>query len=229
MDFSSWAALIAFSLAVYGWGRLAFAFFHPGRAPLHAYATGLGIVTLIFFGGLLNAGKLATAVGLGVCAYGGIALAVVFLALTLRARERRSDLSSRLPGITSPSALLLLVFVLAVATFLAIELMPTQAFNFHDDFFMYMVRPVRMQMTGTVGGNPFEVLGLSDLGAQSFLQGIFLLWLPVTNITAFDTLVCFSLGILLMAEIGCSNRVTWLLVALAIAVYVVVNIRNGHE
>src|SRR3981189_3306575 len=96
MDFSSWAALIAFSLAAYGWGRLAFELFHPGRAPLHVYVTGLGIIALTFIGGLLNAAKLATTLGLNVCAYAGIALAITFLALPLRTAQRRAGMSSKL-------------------------------------------------------------------------------------------------------------------------------------
>jgi hypothetical protein len=107
--------------------------------------------------------------------------------------------------------------------FLVIQLLPTRFFNFHDDFFSYFVRPIRMLTTGSLGGNPFELLGMSDFGAQSYLQAFFLLSLPLTDLPAFDTVFCFLLGMLLLAEIGRMNAVPLPLVALGLAVYVVIN------
>jgi hypothetical protein len=220
MIFLSLMALIGFTLAAYGWGRLAFLCAYPGRAPLHAYATGLGVVVLIFIGGVLNAVALATTAGLLVCAYGGILLAMAFLAWSVRTTQWRLKIIREK---ASAPTLLLLIFAAAAASFLLAEVLPTAIFNYHDDFFSYMVRPIRMQTVGTVGGNPFELIGLSDFGAQSFLQGIFLLWLPLTSITALDTVFCFLLGIFLIAEIGSKNGASVLFVSLAIVVYVMID------
>jgi hypothetical protein len=216
---SSLMALIGFALAAYGWGRVAFLLAYPGRAPLHAYATGLGVVVLIFVGGVLNAVALATTAGLLVCAYAGILLAIAFLAWSVKTGWHRKNIREKV----SAPAVLLLLFASAAAAFLLLELLPTTVFNYHDDFFSSMVRPIRMQTVGTVGGNPFELIGLSDFGAQSFLQGILLLWLPLTDITAFDTVFCFLLGMFLIAEIGRRNGVSALFIALAIIVYAVID------
>jgi hypothetical protein len=219
MVFVSFAALCAFALACYGWGRLAFELIYREHPPLHAYATGLGLVVLSFIGGILNATKQATTLNLHVCAYAGIALAVFFSIRTVSKAGWRSIISGRrlIPGVV------LLVFVSCAAAFLVIQLLPTRFFNFHDDFFSYFVRPIRMQTTGSLGGNPFELLGMSDFGAQSYLQAFFLLWLPLTDLPAFDTVFCFLLGMLLLAEIGRMNAVPLPLVALGAAVYVVIN------
>jgi hypothetical protein len=211
---------LLFSLICYGWGRLAFRLAYGRRAPLHAYVMGLGIVSLIFIGGLLNLVKQATELGLSICAIFGIGLAVYFLFGPIREATRRLIvLRTRI----SISGLLLSFFLIGVTAFLLIELVPTQLFHYSDDFFLYMVRPVRMLAIGTVGGNPFEVLGMSDFGAQSFLQAIFMLWLPLTSITEFDTVFCFLLGIILIVEIGRTSNAQVPVIALAIASFVVIS------
>ena len=220
MALSSWSALFFFSLACYGWGRLAFLLAYGRRAPLHAYVMGLGVVSLIFIGGLLNSVKQATDRGLSICVICGIGLAILFWLVPFRrATFRPIVLRTRI----SKLGLVLSFFLIGVAAFLLIELVPSELFNWYDDFFIYMVRPVRMLTTGTVGGNPFEILGISDFGAQSFLQAIFMLWLPLTSITEFDTVFCFLLGIILIVEIGCSNNAHLSLIALAIGVFLAIS------
>jgi hypothetical protein len=219
MVFASFVALSAFALTCYGWGRIAFELIYRGRPPLHAYAAGLGLIVLLFIGGILNAARQATTLSLSICAYAGIAFAIYFIARGLGRVGWRSSIAGKrsIPG------LLLLAFVGGLAAFLVTQLLPTQIFNLHDDFFSYFVRPIRMLATGSVGGNPYELLGMSDYGAQSFLQAFFLVWLPLTDLPAFDTIFCFLLGILLLAEIGHMNAAPSPLIALAIAVYVVIN------
>jgi hypothetical protein len=90
-------------------------------------------------------------------------------------------------------------------------------------FFSYLVRSVRMEATGTIGSNPFELLGLSDLGPQSFLQAVLQNWLPLDDAYAFDTIFCFLLGICLLAEQGRIQAVPTALIALAIVAYVAIN------
>jgi hypothetical protein len=217
---SSVAALFAFSLTCYGWGRLVFRFVYGPRAPLHAYVMGLGVVTLTAVGGVLNSANQATRFGLSTCAFFGIAITICFGLMSLRKSGWPSDilrLRISIPGI------LLLCFVLGWIAFLLIELLPSQILNHTDDFQTYMVRPVRMQSLGTVGGVPFELLGMTDFGAQAFLQAIFLLWAPLTSIAEFEVIFCFLLGIILVAEIGLSNDVLLPIIALAIAVFVAIN------
>jgi len=47
-------------------------------------------------------------------------------------------------------------------------------------------RVVRMRETGTLGGNPFELLGLNHFGVQAFFQGIMSTWLPIQYAYASD-------------------------------------------
>jgi hypothetical protein len=220
MALSSLPALFAFSLACYGWGRLVFRFVYGPRPPLHAYVMGLGVVTLTAIGGVLNSINQATKFGLSACAFSGIAITICFWLMSLRKSGWPLEiLRSRI----SIPVILLLSFVLGWTAFLLIELLPPQIFNHTDDFQTYLVRPVRMQSLGTVGGVPFEVLGMTDFGAQAFLQAIFLLWVPLTSIVEFEVIFCFLLGIILLAEIGRSNDVPLPIVALAIAVFVAIN------
>ena len=148
----------------------------------------------------------------------GIGLALAFLIQSGKAIEWRLLFSRS----AIPSWLCALT-VVGLGLFLAHELLPSQVFDYADDFFSYLVRPVRMQATGTVGGNPFELLGLSDLGPQSFLQAVLQIWLPLDDAYAFDTIFCFLLGICLLAEQGRIQFVPTALIALAIVVYVAIN------
>ena len=209
-------ALLGFTLCCYGWGRAAHIIIYRDRAALPAFTTGLGLVVLSFIGGVLNAARWATVPSLSFLAYGGIGLAAVFVVRAVATAPRRP----LLPGWPD---IVFVVFVLGLGVALVSALLPTQVFDYVDDFFSYLVRPVRMQATGTVGGNPFELLGLSDLGVQPFLQALLHIWLPLTDAYAFDTIFCFLLGLCLVAELGRVRRVPTALIVLAIAVYVAVN------
>jgi hypothetical protein len=209
-------ALLGFALCCYGWGRAAHSIFYRERAALPAFTTSLGVVVLSVFGGLLNAAHWASASSLSFLGYGGIVLAVVFF---VRA-ARGGSLRARLP--VWPDVVFV-AFVLGLGIVLIAALLPTRAFDYVDDFFSYLVRPVRMLSTGTVGGNPFELLGLSDLGVQPFMQGLLNIWLPLTDAYAFDSIFCFLLGLCLVAELGRTRQIPTALVILTIAVYVAVN------
>ncbi|MBI3440712.1 MAG: hypothetical protein HY052_02735 [Proteobacteria bacterium] len=65
-----------------------------------------------------------------------------------------------------------------------------------------MPRSVRMLQTGSLGGNPFEVLGADSLGAQAFMQSFFVSHFPLGYINAFDAISCFVLGLFLLREMG---------------------------
>ena len=52
-------------------------------------------------------------------------------------------------------------------------LVPTGVFNLSDDFRTVLDRAVRMSQSGSVGGNPFDFLGLDGFGSQSCLPGFF--------------------------------------------------------
>ena len=188
----SLVALGAFALACYGWGSTAYALFYPGRDPSHAYIVTLGLAVLAFMGGVLNAIHAASTLPVSICAYTGVLLGGFFIVRLGRSIKLRSVLApARLPEWAYA------IVIIGSGIFLTVTLLPTSVFNFHDDFLTYLPRVVRMRETGTLGGNPFELLGLNDFDVQAFFQGIMSTWLPIQYAYAFDTIFCFMLGLCL--------------------------------
>jgi hypothetical protein len=211
-------ALCAFVVACYGWGSSAYALFYPGRDPSHAYIVTLGLAVLALMGGVLNAIHAASTLPVSICAYVGLLLGGFFIVRPGRSIELRSVLTpARLPEWAYA------IVIIGSGIFLTVTLLPTSVFNFNDDFLTYLPRVVRMRETGTLGGNPFEVLGLSDLGVQAFFQGIVSTWLPIHYAYAFDTVFCFILGLWLLVEFGRSNKCTTTTIVLAMVTYVIIN------
>jgi hypothetical protein len=208
---TSLVALCAFVLACYGWGSVAYALFYPGRDPFHAYIITLGLVVQAFMGGLLNAIHMASTLPVSICIYTGILLGFFIVRLGSSIKWRSFFAPARLPEWVSAIA------IISLGIFLVATLLPTSVFNFHDDFLTYLPRVVRMRETGTLGGNPFEVLGLTDLGVQAFFQGVMSTWLPIQYTYAFDTIFCFVLGLWLLVEFGRNNKCTITAIMLPIA------------
>jgi hypothetical protein len=217
---SSVLPLIALSLSVYGWGRASYALVYRNRKVEHAYAAGLGVVSLTVAGGIFNYFGVATAAVLIAVSISGIVLGLAFLVasfLTLHLRQKQFFAAANIaPG-------LFFVATAGLALFLAINLVPMRVFNHHDDFMTYFVRAVRMQATGSTSGNPWDLLGVAGFGGDSFFHALTITWAPLASIAAFDTIFCFILGILLLAEIGRQTRQGWLLIGLSAAVFIVIN------
>lgn len=211
-------ALCAFALSCYGWGNIAYTLFYADEQRCHGYIVALGLVVLAFIGGALNAVHLASGLSIAICAYVGLLLGALFLIPTLR------NIKWRL--LFTPNLFAEWIFAFAVvglAIFLTATLLPTAFFNFADDLRTYLPRIVRMRETGTLGGNPFELLGLSDFGAQTFFQAFFMTWLPLTYAYAFDTIFCFALGLWLLIEFGRSNKCTTTAITLGTFIYVIIS------
>jgi len=105
--------------------------------------------------------------------------------------------------------------------------MPTAAFNFADDMHTYLVRPFRMLATGTVGGNPFDTLGLDSLGAQSFFQSFILLRAPATWINGFDAVFCFGICGFLIVGIAQKLELSWKFISIHPQVVNISSIYSG--
>jgi hypothetical protein len=88
-------------------------------------------------------------------------------------------------------------------------LLPTNAFNFHDDFHTYLVYPFRMLQTGSAAGGEVELVGYGTLTAQSFLLTPLLLHLPISFVNGFDLIFCFLLSGLLVDDIGKKAGLHW--------------------
>ncbi len=223
--------LVSIVFALHGWGRLLLRWCEPGETPAWSYATVVGMGTWLFAGGVLNTLQLSRPLALDVIFGVGLALGLFNAYRALHDRGLPAD-----NGATFLSALIRSWFradqvsllpaylaVVGVAAFLVAHLMPTAAFNFHDDFHTYMMRPVRMLQTGTLGGNPFDSLGVDSLGGQAFMQAFFIRWLPLDYVNGFDAVLCFSLSAFLLIAMARSAHTAWPYMWLALAVLVVIN------
>jgi hypothetical protein len=59
-----------------------------------------------------------------------------------------------------------------------------------------------MVQTGTLAGSPLNSLGAETLGAQAFLQSLFVAYLPLAAINVADAVFCFGLTVLLAGGIA---------------------------
>ncbi len=80
-----------------------------------------------------------------------------------------------------------------------------------------------MVQTGSVGGNAFDGIGLDSLGSQSFFQGFFLPGLDIGLLNGFDAVACFTLCLLLIAELSLRWRLPWFVGALGVICVTVIN------
>lgn len=204
--------VIAFP-AAFGWGmqleRLVYG--RPaGRAP---YSMALGLIAWLGIGALLDYLALATALAFDVLLVAGL----LFAALEWWRRGLRLARPA-LGGEWLPP-----VIAIAVGAYLGFSLLPASAFNFHDDFYKYLPRAVRMLQTGTLAGNPYDIIGIDGLGMQTFLQGMFIAHLPLAYINAFDAVFCLVLAALLVDSLGRELETHWALRSLAVAALLVIN------
>jgi hypothetical protein len=121
------------------------------------------------------------------------------------------------------SHLLPLAIIGLIFLFLVLTQMPASAFNYHDDFHTYMPRPVRMLQTGSLGGNPFDVLGVDSLGAQAFMQSFFINHFSISYINAFDAIICFVMGLFLLWQMGRRFRIHWACSLASLFVLIAIN------
>ena len=197
--------VLLFMVSLYGWGSLANQWFRGEKLSCWAYPSALGIAVLVFFGGLLNAVGIAKPMVLRALLLVGLGMAPFFVFRSFPYFHKgRPESGPRLKKslLNTLGALACLALILVVFIFLVMVLMPVRTFNFHDDYHMYLVWPLRMLQTGTLGGNPFDHLGVSSLGGQSFMQGMFLAFGKIVDINAFDAILCLVLILGLLKELG---------------------------
>jgi hypothetical protein len=196
---------LLFMASLYGWGSIANQWLRGGKPSCWAYPSALGIAVLVYLGGLVNAAGIAKPMVLrGLLLLGlGMALFFVFRSFSSLHKGRSETGKQAEKSLWNTlSNLTCLALILAVFIFLVMVLMPVRTFNFHDDYHMYLLWPLRMLLTGTLGGNPFDHLGVSSLGGQSFMQGMFLAFGKIVDINAFDAIICLVLVLGLVKELG---------------------------
>ncbi|MDB6032996.1 MAG: hypothetical protein JWM16_3334 [Verrucomicrobiales bacterium] len=218
----AFAFILFFAFVCYGWGRLAGHIFYRGLRLPYAFHLALGLAVLNLIGGLLNSTQTAIPAALQFLLMAGACLATFFLAKAFRS----SGGTHSFRGFCENGAWLAWLpdlVALVLAAFFATTLLPAGAFNIHDDFHTYLVRPTRMLATGTLGGNPFDTLGVDSLGTHSFYQAFFLLWRPILEINAFDAVFCFGTGALLISALARKLKLHPVLGLLAVLTFASIN------
>jgi hypothetical protein len=214
----SFAAFALFLPACCGWGHILARWAAGNEWKSFAFLSVVGIACLTFLGGVLNLFRLAVPVALDLLLLSGLA----FCAIWARDRlaVRRTGPASA--GMTIYGYLPPAVLVLATG-FYAWTLLPATAYNISDDFYTYVLRPVRMLQTGTLGGNPYEMLGLDSLGANAFLQAFVLLGFPLQYLLGFDAVFSFALAGMLLLALGRKLGLHWVYTLFAMLAFVVIN------
>ncbi len=208
----SWALPVLFLLSTYGWGRLCRPFCDRRLLRFHMLSIVLGLALLNAIGGVLNLLGLAKSGVLLVLMIVGVVVAGVELIKTRRWANYHWDwhqwpvAAALLPALTA-----------------CVLLVPTGVFNLFDDFRTYLDRAVRMSQSGSVGGNPFDFLGLDGFGSQSFFHGFFLAGNDVRFLQGFDAVSCFAICLLLTAELSVRWRLPWVAGLLAVLCVAFIN------
>lgn len=186
----------------------------------------VGISCLIVLGGILNLARIAYPAAL----YTVLLLGLIFSMQSFISRLKiRPQLSSFFRSDDSAAKLSLLdrllppLIVATAAIFFVATLLPSNAFNHSDDFQGYFIRPLRMLQTGTLGGDPYDSLGLDSLGAQFFLDGFFLLKLPIEYVSGFDAVFCLGVSGMLLIATARKFNLSWIYVTPAILTFLVIN------
>jgi len=217
-----------FLTSTFGLGKTAAHFFYWDGKTGWAFAASLGIAVLIAFGGILNVFHVAYPVVLISSLILGVILAIVHLCLAMRNRIKFSTeifqmLRNPATRLRVLEDIFLLLFFLATLIFLTYFLMPTCAFNFHDDFHTYLDWPLQMLQTGSLSSNSFSPLGFHYLGGQSFMQAFSQVFFDIRFINVFDAIICFVLGMGVLAEFGRKMEAGFASILISVTLFVFIN------
>ena len=231
MKYLSIIFFLFFLFACYGWGYAITRCSTFCKKDNFVFLSVVGIVCLVFLGGILNLARLAYPVALGILLLAGLTFFVIRYSsgarVWLTARQAGSLVTpGRLAQILEHN--LPLAILIAAIVFYALMLLPSATFNITDDLQTYIPRPLRMLQTGTLTGDRLETLGIDSLGGQSFLHGFVLLGFPIEYLLGFDAVFCFALAGLLLIVIGSKFNLHWSYKASAIFVFIIINPRTAN-
>lgn len=212
----------AFSLVLYGWGRL-------GERLLRIcwpwpMTICMGLVMVIFLGGMINFLEIAYAATLDVIAVFGFLFGTGAM---FTAARRRVTFGPKLTWTGVRDLVVQIgpgtIPILAGFLFTAAYLTPPAAFNVYDDFETYLHLPLRMLATGTLQPGIFSNFGVNTLGAQAFLHAFVAAHWPVGYVDAVDALWGFALTGAAILVAGRRLKEPGWVILLAVALMVVVN------
>ena len=199
---ATFAIILAYGLSIYGWGLwLARTACRDARG-FNGLILALGLTALSLIGGLLNLFHAAFAVSLDILTALGLMLFIAHLAASWRAAAVSSPTPDEAQDTFSEGALLVGILLAGVLFFHCLYLLPSRTINIFDDFFLYLVSPVRALQTGTLAGNPFESSGATTLGVPAFFQSFIAAHFALDYVPAFDNTLCLILTLLLIADLG---------------------------
>ena len=217
--------IIAFAISSYGYGRIFYKYVYSNDENYYAYCITLGLAVWIFIAGVFNYLHLAFKASLWLLFFSGLIISAVFFIQGLR----RLSLKQSFPKSSGKHALkfkvesLLYLFPIISFIFLVATLIPSDAFNFHDDFHTYIQRPIRMLQTGTLGGDPFSLMGIDSLGSQAFFQSFIISVFPIDYLNGFDAIFCFSICLLLIIEISAKLKVHIFFTLISLLIFIFIN------
>jgi hypothetical protein len=213
--------ILSFLVSTFGWGSQIVKLSYGDTNCHWSFMSALGLATWIFLGGLLNMLRLAYWGSLCFLFCAGIGLTF------LHFRRSRNYIVHTLDSsrtIADRSLYLLsLIVIFSTVSFSIATLMPSNMFNYSDDFQLYLVRPFYMLQTGTLSGNPFEILGIESLGAQSFLQAFIVALFHPEYVNGFDIVFCFILTAFLLVGIADTLKVHGFYLMMSVLALILIN------
>ena len=185
--------MLLFSAACWGFGSALF------KDNLHSMRILIGMTAILLIIGVLNL------IGIAYLAIMSLPLAYgLYQAFKLASQmiKERSTATLLVPkGYVVIGAILALIWVLCAATVAFPD-----AYNSYDDFQKYFVQPVKMIETGSFYGSVLSTVGKETFGAQAALQSLFIGFLGLSAINAFDAVFCLLLAAFLLLEFSLEKR-----------------------
>ena len=191
-----WCALVFVSIAGYGAALLRL---FDVRRPSVAFAATSGIGVVIFLGGCLNLIDAITPPVLLVLILFGL-LAAIFLRMTVAEPEAPNESAAHFTPSSRTVKLLLILLVVIFVIRIAASVRAGQ-YQESDDYNFYLAAPGKMLQLHHYAADPFSERRITaSIGGNYFLQTLFLVALPLTNLQMADR----TLGLVLLAFLAWS-------------------------
>ncbi len=206
--------LALFTLSLFGWGKAGLRITGATQQAYPAsYVVAFGMAMIVLFGGVLNAADLAYGYVLLALLTFGLIISFYILAAAVLDKERGDAAWHKFSRLADspPPELLSYVLLAGLATYLVVFLLPSDNYNFHDDYHSYFPRISSMLATGSLGNNPLALIGVDSLGAQQFLQAFVTSLFGFKYINAFDAVFCMILCCALIIRLARLAAAHWTL------------------